>query len=111
MPPCNKSKFHLSHTLHATPWQKLRRNSALWVGIDRQERGQAENSRQRIRKQMRKLRIGGWLPMLALGMVMGTAGTQEKLHPVEKLGQPCRARNVLAGRLVLDRATGQERLV
>ena len=50
---------------------------------------------------MRRLALFGCLLMLAVG----ASGE------IENLGQPCRGKNVLSGRVVTDRATGREWLV
>lgn len=42
-------------------------------------------------------------------VVLAAAGAEAA--KIEHLGQPCRAKNVLAGRVVVDRADGRERLV
>lgn len=47
----------------------------------------------------------------ALALMAGSDAMAAPLARVEKLGQPCRARNVLAGRVVKDRATGRDLLI
>ena len=49
--------------------------------------------------------IGTWV---TIGVLLAAGATAAEL---EHLGQPCRAKNILSGRVVVDRTTGREMLV
>src|SRR5579871_1169481 len=56
-------------------------------------------------------RGGGRLMMAVFAMLATLGGATSTPPHLDRLGQPCRAKNVLAGRVVVDRTDGREWLV
>lgn len=67
-----------------------------------------------MRNKKRAARVGRGRRTAGMLMALGMAAWMETAAmaaTVEHLGQPCRAKQVLAGRVVVDRTDGRERLV